>query len=854
MLDCTGRILLIQQENRNVFQKNVHFGLRFSHSSGEGQILICMKKMKTKLSFQVCSALILTLALTAVCSRLEAMDRARLETRVDEAVSQFGVDGSGVIVALLDRGIDWKNNDFRKDDGTTRIKYIFDLTDNTGASAPGNTYGRGTIHTEAQINAALTGGPTLATRDAVGHGTTTAGIAAGNGRNSTNRQYRGIAPNATIIVVKVVTEGAPAHDGEPAEAPFNDSTAYPVAIDFVRDKAVELEMPAVMLLNLGSIGGPTDGTSDLARKIDATVGPGKPGLVFVTGTGDDGGMPNHAGGNVAQGGTAAIQIQKGSPSPLNIDLWYHGNDRFDVSLQTPSGNFGAFASPATNDAEDFVQNATFTYYHKGSQRVFYGATNGKREIFINLTGPAGTYTLQLQGQNAANGGRFDAIINPSNISQPVAASNRFLNFVVPGSISDGPTAHNNIAPNSYVVRTNWTDLDGVPQAITSEGNPGELWLGSSVGPTFDGRLGVDVSAPGTSVFTTYNPTSYFAAFRNNLIQDGGGFYGRASAVSAAAPQVTGVIALMLQENPQLDAAQVKQILQNSARGDNFTGAVPNSDWGYGKLDATAALELVRAPLPHSQLLNVSTRMRVQTGESVLIGGFILTGTDSKTVIVRGTGPSLAQSISGALANPTLELFQGSTLLASNNDWKDSQQAEIEATGIPPTNDFESAIVRTLLPGSYTAILRGLGNTTGIGVVEAYDLNSAANSKLANISTRGFVEEGDNVMIGGVIVGPGGGASSKVVVRAIGPTLGNFGIAGALQDPTLDLVNSNGVVLRSNNNWRDSQAAAITETGLQPSDDREAALVLAASPGNYTAIVRGAGNTTGVGLVEVYNVQ
>jgi hypothetical protein len=257
-----------------------------------------------------------------------------------------------------------------------------------------------------------------------------------------------------------------------------------------------------------------------------------------------------------------------------------------------------------------------------------------------------------------------------------------------------------------------------------------------------------------------------------------------------------------------------------------------------------------------QLLNISTRLRVQTGDNVLIGGFIITGTDSKRVLVRGIGPSLAQFFTGFLADPTLELHGPGTFATITNDnWKtrsdgSSQQAEIEATGIPPTNDLESAITGTLTPGAYTAILRGKDNTTGIGVVEAYDLDLAANSKLANISTRGFVETGDNVMIGGFIAGNG---VTKVIVRAIGPTLSNFGISGALQDPTLDLVNSNGVVIRSNNDWRESQQAEIIATGLQPGDDRESALVETVAPGNYTAIVRGNGNTTGVALVEVYNI-
>jgi hypothetical protein len=254
-----------------------------------------------------------------------------------------------------------------------------------------------------------------------------------------------------------------------------------------------------------------------------------------------------------------------------------------------------------------------------------------------------------------------------------------------------------------------------------------------------------------------------------------------------------------------------------------------------------------------QLLNLSTRLRVQTDPNELIGGFIITGPDAKKVVIRGIGPSLAPSIGNALADPTLELYQGNTLVASNDNWKETQ-AEIEATGVAPSHDLESAIVRTLDPGAYTAVLRDKNSTAGIGLVEAYDLDQAANSALLNISTRGFVDTDNNVMIGGFIIGPAGGTSAKVVVRAIGPSLGNFGITNALEDPTLDLVNSNGVVVRSNNNWKEFQQAEITAAGLQPSDDRESALVETVGPGNYTAIVRGNENTTGVGVVEVYLLQ
>jgi len=433
-----------------------------------------------------------------------AMDLARVETRVDDAVSAYGVSGQNVIVAIFDRGIDWKNNDFRNDDGTTRIKYIFDLTNSSGANAPGNPYGVGTIFTEAQINAALSGGTQIATRDAVGHGTTTSGIAAGNGRNSANRKFRGVAPNASIIMVKFTTEGAPAHDDQAAEAAFYNPDLLQPAINFVKAKSAELNMPAVILANFGSINGPTDGTSAFSRTIDANFGAGKQGLVFVNGTGDDGGMPNHAGGVIAQGETASIQIQKVSTGNLRMDLWYGGSDRFTVSLQTPSGNFGPYAAP-NNGTSATVSNTTFAYYHQGVGQVFYGATNQKREILLDLKGAAGTYTIQLTGTTVANG-RFDATINPSNISG-AAFNNRFLNYVAAGSIWDGATANNNIAPNSYNIRNTYVDLDGVTRTIQNQGAIGDIWRGSSVGPTFDGRLGVDFSAPGDSVFTTLNPTS-----------------------------------------------------------------------------------------------------------------------------------------------------------------------------------------------------------------------------------------------------------------------------------------------------------------------------------------------------------
>jgi hypothetical protein len=240
---------------------------------------------------------------------------------------------------------------------------------------------------------------------------------------------------------------------------------------------------------------------------------------------------------------------------------------------------------------------------------------------------------------------------------------------------------------------------------------------------------------------------------------------------------------------------------------------------------------------------------VETGDNVLIGGFIVTGTEAKKVLVRAIGPSLP--VAGKLANPILELYDASGLLVSNDDWKSTQQAEIEATTIPPPNDLESAIVATLPANNaaYTAIVRGVNNSTGVGLVEVYDLDRTVDSQLANISTRGLVQTGDDVIIGGLIVL--GADPQNVIVRAIGPSLP---VAGKLADPILELHDGNGALLASNDNWRSDQEAEIIATTVAPSNDLESAIVRTLAPAQYTAIVRGVGNTTGVGLVEVFGLN
>ncbi len=253
--------------------------------------------------------------------------------------------------------------------------------------------------------------------------------------------------------------------------------------------------------------------------------------------------------------------------------------------------------------------------------------------------------------------------------------------------------------------------------------------------------------------------------------------------------------------------------------------------------------------------NISTRLNVQTGSNVLIGGFIITGTDPKKVILRGIGPSLGVSgVKGVLADPVIELHEPDGTVVTNDNWKDMQEAEIIASTIPPANNLESAIVATLDPGPYTVILSGKDGGTGVGLVEAYDLDRTSASQLANISTRGFVQTDDNVMIGGFIIVGGADAKPRtVVVRGIGPSLS--GVTGQLQDPTLELHDMNGTLLAANDDWMDGpDMEIVSEVGLAPTSNKESALVATLVPGNYTAILGGVNNTTGVGLVEAYNIQ
>ena len=263
-----------------------------------------------------------------------------------------------------------------------------------------------------------------------------------------------------------------------------------------------------------------------------------------------------------------------------------------------------------------------------------------------------------------------------------------------------------------------------------------------------------------------------------------------------------------------------------------------------------------APDPAAQLLNISTRGFVGTGDDVLIGGVIITGSVSKRVLLRGLGPSLTDAgLSDVLADPMLELRdQNGNLIIANDDWEDTQPDQIDDTGIAPEDAREAAIIGDLLaPDRYTAILRGSGNGTGVGLIEVYDLSPNSGSLLANISTRGFVEAEDRALIGGFIVG-GATTDGRVIVRAISPSLGDEDVENPLADPVLQLHSSaNGSVIAENDNWKQTQRSLIEQTGVPPPHDLESAIVAELPAGAYTALIRGQSGAVGTALVEVYDL-
>lgn len=311
---------------------------------------------------------------------------------------------------------------------------------------------------------------------------------------------------------------------------------------------------------------------------------------------------------------------------------------------------------------------------------------------------------------------------------------------------------------------------------------------------------------------------------------------------------------LLSGSPAIDQGLNKSAAKTDQRGMPRTheqAALTNAAGGDGTDIGAFELE------SHESIFaNIATRLKVGEGDNAMIGGFIITGTHTKTLAVRGLGPSLmAFGVPNALKDPLIEVHGGSgQLLATNDNWNDAlTRQEIIDSGLGPTNDLESALWGIIDPGNYTVVVRGKNGETGVGLFEVYDLDSTVDAKLANISTRGFVDTGDNAMIGGTIIT--GSTVANVLFRGIGPSLTSFGVSNPLQDPTIELHDGQGALMEANDNWQDSpNKQAIMDTSIPPRDDRESAILRSLPPGAYTVILRGSGDSTGVGVVEAYRLQ
>ncbi|MEO6870729.1 MAG: CocE/NonD family hydrolase [Chthoniobacterales bacterium] len=402
-------------------------------------------------------------------------------------------------------------------------------------------------------------------------------------------------------------------------------------------------------------------------------------------------------------------------------------------------------------------------------------------------------------------------------------------------------------------------------------------LAACTGTPGDDRIDVGVCLSGAYDLSDFSPNPNIATFTENVTNFVGVTTTNQAALRAASPAwlLDKTVSPLLLVNTLEDSMPYSQLPDmvghlDGAGVTNYQAFSLSGDlhsfhyWSEVKDQAIAFLAagFAGAPLPSpspsptpgqpdaNQLVNVSTRAQVETGDDIVIGGFIVTGANSKRVVLRALGPSLSQlGIGATLSDPVLQLFDSAGVLVESNDnWN-------LAGGLPteliPTSPNESVLSAFLPAGSYTAVMSGVRSAQGIGLFELYDVDPTE-SRVSNISTRGLVGTGFDVIIGGFIVD--GTGSMQVIVRALGPSLSSLGIANALQDPFLQLYDGNGTLLASNDNWRSTQAQQIIQTTIPPTNDRESAIVASLMPGNYTAIVSGTNGSTGVGLVEIYDLD
>ena len=499
----------------------------------------------------------------------------------EPSASAISATGKATTIVIFDRGIDYTHPDFLNPDGTTRIKGALDMT---GQNWCADDNPSPTEYTEDDFNAALRGERQIDFRDAVGHGTATAGMAAGNGSALPDGHLAGVAPEADLLIIKMVSEGAPAHDGLPAEPAFTGCLDQ--ALKWADRKILELGQPAVAIFNAGTQWGPIDGTSSISRAINQYFPADDPGRIWVASSGDEGSLPNHAGGDYTPGSPASVTFNVTADSTFPT-AWYTGSAPATVTIELSDGT----TVSAGLDEAVSRGGVSITQYAPGDEFYPWKSTSGDHAVWMNIAGHAGqTGTISFASTGDASG-HFDLygdVLGPD----PLTSAIDFNDSLAPGRVNDVASTTGVIVVGDYVAFTSFVDVDNVPRTFGDEGVTGNLWRKSSGGPTRDGRDVVDITAPGQNAFAPLASNSYWATdeFRDVRPQEGNGLYIRFGGTSAAAPIVVGALALMLQENPTLTTEQARQMLRDTAVADDYTGAVPNPDWGYGKLDIAAAVQ------------------------------------------------------------------------------------------------------------------------------------------------------------------------------------------------------------------------------------------------------------------------
>jgi subtilisin family serine protease len=373
----------------------------------------------------------------------------------------------------------------------------------------------------------------------------------------------------------------------PAEAPING--CLDDALDWVDEKITALGQPAVALWNAGTQWGPIDGTSAASRKIAEVFGPDRPGRVWIASSGDEGSLPNHAGGPFASGSATEVPFNNLTAGTSYLTAWYSGDAPANVSIRLPNGTVVGPVAPGQSVSQNGV---TIVQYTPGNEFYPWTSTSGDRAVWISIDGNQGMGDFIIQGTGGA-AGQFDLygdLLGP----QPLTPSIEFLDMLAPGRLNDVSATEGAIVVGVHVARDQYVDIDGVQRDFSHEGETGDLWLKSSGGPTRDGRDVMAVTAEGQNAFASLAQDSYWSTLRANLPLSGEGHYVRFGGTSAAGPIVAGTAALMLELNPDLTADEVRAILQDTATTDSFTGPVPNDDWGYGKLDIEAAVQAAAA--------------------------------------------------------------------------------------------------------------------------------------------------------------------------------------------------------------------------------------------------------------------